>query len=146
MFTLNNIVSLEQKKKKRIGRGPGSGTGTTAGKGGKGQTARTGVGIGLFEGGQTPLYRRLPKVGQVTAQKNRIWKEISVSDLPDLVKKLGSVSPELLKKAQMMKTYEKLVIVGNDQIDNVCNVIAHRFTAGAKSSIEQAKGSCTVMK
>lgn len=149
MLALNNIRNFRNatSSKKRVGRGPGSGTGKTSGKGGKGQTARSGVAIGLFEGGQTPLYRRLPKRGQVNTQRNRIWKEMSLEQIEHLVanKKLSSdITPEALKKAGMIKTYEKLAILGNGNLATAVNITAHRITQSAREAIEAAKGSCKI--
>lgn len=148
-MALNSIRNFPNatKERKRVGRGPGSGTGKTSGKGGKGQTARTGVAIGLFEGGQTPLFRRLPKRGQRITARNRIWRELSTSVLKSLVenKKLDTtITLESLKAANMLKNSEKLVIIGNTALDVSLKITAHRFTAKAKEMIESAKGSCTV--
>lgn len=150
MLALNNLSNFANatKPRKRVGRGPGSGTGKTSGKGGKGQTARTGVAVGLFEGGQTPLYRRLPKIGQVTTQKNRCWKEISIDVLEHLVasgKLNNTITLDTLKTHRMLKTSQKLAIIGTGTLSQAITIAAHKFTTGAKESIEASKGVCTVV-
>lgn len=147
MLSLNNLRSAPNstQERKRVGRGPGSGTGTTAGKGGKGQTARTGVAVGIFEGGQTPIYRRLPKIGQPITQNNRIWKEISIETLEHLVvsgKLSNQITLSHLKEKGMIKGYERLAIIGKGALSKAVSVQAHKFTSGARQAIESAKGSC----
>lgn len=149
-LSLNNIRNFPNatKKVKRVGRGPGSGTGKTSGKGGKGQTARTGVAIGLFEGGQTPLFRRLPKRGQKISVKNRVWKELTLKSLQELVEgnKLGqTINLDVLLENRRIKAGEKLSIIGNDELTVKINITAHRITKSAKEMIEKAGGTCTII-
>lgn len=150
-LALNNIRNFPNatKDRKRVGRGPASTKGKSAGKGGKGQTQRSGVAVGPYEGGQTPLYRRLPKVGFRKTMANRKWKELTLETLMGYIES-GSISteitPELLKKMGAMKSYEKLVVLGDTSLDKAIKVTAHRFTTKAKESITAAGGSAELIQ
>ena len=127
---------------KRLGRGHGSGLGPHAGKGHKGQLARSGGSISPgFEGGQTPLYRRIPKRGF----KNPTRKEfvlVNVSDFERFDIKGTVVTLELLKEKGFVKTsLDKLCILGDGEIKLPVQVKAHKFSASAKEKIEKAGGS-----
>ena len=130
---------------RRIGRGIGSGLGKTAGKGHKGQNARSGGGVRPgFEGGQMPLYRRLPKRGfkNVTAIK---YSEINVSTL-NKFEDGAEVTPELLKASGLIKKLEDGVsVMGNGELTKKLTVNAHRFTKTAKEKIEAAGGKAIVI-
>ena len=150
-LALNNIRNFPNatKDRKRVGRGPGSGKGKSAGKGGKGQSQRSGVAISSFEGGQTPLYRRLPKIGQRTTMANRQWKELTLETIHsylDTSMISNEITPELLKKMGAMKSYEKLVVLGDVALDKPVKVVAHRVTTKAKASIIAAGGSVELIK
>ena len=129
----------------RKGRGIGSGNGKTAGKGHKGQNARSGGGVRPgFEGGQMPLYRRLPKRGlkNVWAMK---YSEINVSTL-NKFEDGAEVTPELLKASGLVKKLEDGVsVMGNGEITKKLTVSAHRFTKTAKEKIEKAGGKVIVL-
>lgn len=142
MITLNTLPSLGHKTRKRVGRGPGSGMGKTSCKGGKGQTARAGVGIGVFEGGQCPVYRRTPKRGQVKTMRNRLWQAIQVGQLANYG---STIDFDTLKSRRLIKANQRLVIIGNDELNDAVHVSAHRITASAKRAIENAKGSWTIL-
>ncbi len=130
---------------KRKGRGAGTGNGKTAGRGHKGQNARSGGGVRPgFEGGQMPLYRRLPKVGftNIFAKK---FVEINVSDLnkfeADTV-----VTAELLKETGVIsKILDGVVVLGRGDLDKKLTVKAARFSASAKEKIEAAGGKAEVI-
>ena len=131
-------------KKKRLGRGPGSGLGKTAARGGKGQTARKGGGIRFgFEGGQTPLYRRLPKRGFTNpfrVEYNVI--NISVLDKLDAGTK---VTPELLKEKGLLRNPANPVkVLGNGELKKKLVVAVQKVSASAKVAIEKAGGSVEV--
>jgi large subunit ribosomal protein L15 len=136
MLQLNNLKLKKgsKKKKKRVGRGTSSGTGKTCGRGHKGQKSRSGGTKGLhFEGGQTPLYRRLPKRGF----KNYPFKrEYSVINVDDLNKFEGEVSKEVLKISGLLK------ILGNGEIKKALTVKADKFSESAKKKIEAVGGKC----
>lgn len=131
--------------RKRVGRGLGSGLGKTSGKGHKGQKARSGGGKGPgFEGGQTPLQRRLPKRG-FTNIFAKVYAEVKLEDLnrfdPGTV-----ITPELLKESGLIKKLHSGVkVLGNGELSKVLTVKAHRFTKSAAAKIEQAGGKVEVI-
>lgn len=134
------------RKTKRIGRGPGSGHGKTSTKGHKGQKSRSGGTKGpAFEGGQTPLQRRLPKRGF----KNRPFKkEYAVLNLKDLVKLSGfeSITPEVLLQNKIIKDIKDGVkILGEGTIDRPITIKAHAFSSSAISKINAAGGKTEVL-
>jgi len=127
------------KKKKRVGRGIGSGHGKTSCRGHKGQKARTGGGTRVgFEGGQMPLYRRLPKRGFT----NIFRKDYAVVNLKDLDKLSESVvTPEvILEKGLIKDTKSGIKILGEGEIKKPITVKAHAFSASAKDKIIKAGG------
>ena len=133
------------KDVKRIGRGHGSGNGKTAGKGHKGQNARSGGGVRPgFEGGQMPLYRRIPKRGfnNIFATK---YSVVNVSDLDQFVD--GTVvDADLLKASGLIKkTNDGVKILGNGELTKNLTVKAAAFSASAKEKIEKAGGKAEVM-
>ena len=129
----------------RKGRGAGSGNGKTAGKGHKGQNARSGGGVRLgFEGGQLPLYRKLPKRGFY----NRFATQYAVINLSTLAKfEDGAVVDlEVLRNCGIVKTNEdKLKVLGNGELTNKITVKAAVFSASAKEKIEAAGGKTEVV-
>ena len=132
------------KRKKRIGRGDGSGKGSTAGKGHKGQLARTGGKVRRgFEGGQTPLHRRLPKFGFSNVD---FATKYSVINLSQLEKLSGEVTPETLKTAKLVKGRAPVKVLGNGQLKKALTVKAHQFSESAKKAIEAAGGKVEVLK
>ncbi len=133
------------KEVKRIGRGHGSGQGKTAGKGHKGQNARSGGGVRPgFEGGQMPLYRRLPKRG-FTNIFAKEYTEVKLSQL-NVFEDGAEVTAEALKEAKIIKKInDGIVILGNGEISKKLTVKAAKFTASAKAKIEAAGGKAEVM-
>lgn len=129
--------------RKRIGRGSGSGTGKTSGRGMKGQKSRSGGGVRPgFEGGQTPLFQRLPKRGFT----NRNRKEYATVNLDVLnaFENGTEVTPELLKEKGIVKQVKTgIKILGNGQLEKNLKVSAHKFSNTAKEAIEAAGGSVT---
>lgn len=129
----------------RKGRGVGSGNGKTAGKGHKGQNARSGGGVRIgFEGGQIPLYRKLPKRGF----KNRFAVRYSIVNVADLnvFEDGATVTVEdLVSKKIVRKVNDGVKVLGCGPIEKKLTVQAHAFTAGAKQLIEQAGGKCEVI-
>ena len=133
-----------RKRKKLLGRGRGSGKGQTSGKGGKGQTARKGAPIRRgFEGGQTPLHRRMPKFG-FSNQAFRI--EVQIVNLPQLAEMKGEVTPETLAKAGLVSKNAVVKVLGNGPAAKGLTVKAHRFSAPAKAAIEAAGGKAETVK
>ena len=132
-------------KAKRVGRGIGSGTGKTSGKGHKGQNARSGGGVRPgFEGGQMPLYRRLPKRGF-----NNIFAKQYVTvnvEVLDRFEDGTEVTEELLKSSGVVsKTLDGVKLLGRGEVTKKLNVKVTKYTASAKEKIEKAGGKAEVM-
>ncbi len=133
------------KNSKRIGRGHGSGNGKTAGRGHKGQNARSGGGVRLgFEGGQMPIYRRLPKRG-FTNIFATVYAEVKVSDF-NIFDDGAVVDAKALKEAGVIKKVcDGIKVLGNGTLDKKITVKASKFTASAKEKIEAAGGKAEVI-
>lgn len=134
------------KNRKRIGRGPGSGTGKTSGKGHKGQNARSGGGVRPgFEGGQLPLFRRLPKRGFSNAMFKKEYAVINISDL-NTFNDGDVITPELLKELGIVKKQlSGIKVLGNGTLEKKVTVRAHKFSDSAKSKIEASGGKVEVI-
>jgi len=134
-----------RKNIKRLGRGQGSGQGKTAGKGSKGQNARSGGGVAIgFEGGQTPLYKRIPKRGFTNI--NRL--EYAVINLSDLnrFEDGTTVTPELLKQAGIVKKQlDGIKVLGNGTLEKKVNVTCNKISKSAQEAIEKAGGKVEVI-
>ena len=135
------------KDVKRIGRGHGSGNGKTAGKGHKGQNARSGGGVRPgFEGGQIPLYRRLPKRGFTNSLFKKEYAIINLETLDKLFNDGDAVSMEtLLEKGVIRKELNGLKVLGRGEITKKLTVKAAIFSASAKEKIEAAGGKAEVI-
>lgn len=134
------------KTRKRVGRGNASGLGKTSGRGHKGQNARSGGGVRPgFEGGQTPLYRRLPKRGFTNAPFKKDLEEVNVSKLNKF--EAGTVvTPEMLVEAKIIKNVKDGVkILGQGDISVALTVQAHGFSASAIEKIQAAGGKAEVI-
>ncbi|WHY86476.1 50S ribosomal protein L15 [Neobacillus novalis] len=133
-----------RKERKRLGRGIGSGQGKTAGKGHKGQNARSGGGVRLgFEGGQTPLFRRLPKRGFTNVNR----KEFAIVNLDTLnrFEDGTEVTPELLIETGVVSNEKAgIKILANGTLEKKLTVKAHKFSSAAKEAIEAAGGTTEV--
>ncbi len=131
--------------RKRLGRGQGSGTGKTAGKGHKGQNARSGGGVAIgFEGGQTPIYKTLPKRGFTNC--NRL--EYAIVNLSDLNKfeDGATVNFEILKQAGIVKKQlNGLKVLGNGTLEKKVNVTCNKISKSAQAAIEKAGGTVEVI-
>ena len=142
---LGNIKSATVKEtRKRVGRGIGSGLGKTSGRGHKGQKARSGGGVRRgFEGGQTPLYRRLPKRGFNNIYA-KIYTEVTLTMLNK--SKTEEVTAEsLIKDGIISKANDGIVILGTGKLERKLTVKANRFTKSAAKSIEAAGGKAEVI-
>lgn len=130
---------------KRVGRGIGSGLGKTSGKGHKGQKARSGGGKGpAFEGGQTPLQRRLPKRGFKNINR-KIWAEVNLDRLNAFADGT-EVTPELLiTNGLIKKVYDGVKVLGRGELEKKLTVKAHAFTGSATTKIEAAGGKAEVI-
>ncbi|MBR0491591.1 MAG: 50S ribosomal protein L15 [Clostridia bacterium] len=136
--------SVKKEERKRLGRGVGSGLGKTSGKGHKGQKARSGGGVRRgFEGGQTPLYRRLPKRGFTNIHANT-YTEVTLKMLNQ--SKATDVTAEtLLEEGIIGKVNEGIVVLATGKLEKKLNVKAARFTAKAKEKIEALGGKVEVI-
>ena len=132
--------------RKRVGRGVGSGLGKTSGRGQKGQNSRSGGGVRPgFEGGQSPLFRRLPKRGFSNARFKTTYAVINLSDL-DKFEDGATVTPELLKEMGLIKqSLDGIKILGNGTLTKKLNVKAHKFSNVAKEQIEKLGGKAEVI-
>jgi large subunit ribosomal protein L15 len=127
-------------RKKRLGRGPGSGTGKTAGRGSKGQLSRSGFSRRpSFEGGQMPLIRRVPKRG-FTNIFRATYAVVNVGRLGELG--ADEVTPELLVELGLARRGLPVKVLGDGDLGRALKVSAHKFSAGARSKIEAAGGTC----
>ena len=144
MSFLNNNIRVKIPKK-RLGRGIGSGKGKTSGRGIKGQKSRSGVAIKSFEGGQMPLYRRLPKRGFNPINKNKIAK-INLDQIQSFLDKKrinpeNQINLEILKKNKIInKTYLKYKILSNGSLTTKINIEADFSSNSAKDKIEKIGG------
>ena len=132
--------------KKIVGRGPGSGLGKTSGKGHKGQNARSGGGVRpVFEGGQLPLYRRLPKRGFSNAKFKTEYAVINVGDLNKFDE--GTViTPELLKETGIIKKQlSGIKVLGHGELEKKITIQAHRFSSTALEKIERSGSKAEVI-
>lgn len=132
--------------RKRVGRGVGSGLGKTSGKGHKGQNARSGGGVRPgFEGGQLPLFRRLPKRGFSNARFKTVYATINLSDL-NRFEDGAVVTPELLKEMGLVKNQlDGIKVLGNGTLEKKLTVKAHKFSSSAQEKIESLGGKIEVM-
>jgi large subunit ribosomal protein L15 len=140
-----------RRSRKRVGRGIAAGQGKTAGRGEAGQKHRYSIPPG-FEGGQTPLYRRLPKLRGVSNAAHNIGifrKEYAIVNVGSLAERFeaeGEVTPEtLLECGLITKTLDGVKILGDGAIDVALTVRAHKFSASAREKIEAANGSVEVI-
>tara|TARA_Y100000590_G_C15423388_1_gene902275 strand:+ start:183 stop:644 length:462 start_codon:yes stop_codon:yes gene_type:complete len=150
MITLNSTSKVINKKI-RVGRGIGSGKGKTSGRGVKGQKSRSGVAIKSFEGGQMPLYRRLPKRGFNPLNRNKIAK-INLDKLQNLVnsKRINvenKINLEILKKDKIInKAYLSLKVLGRGELNSKLDLEVNFLSKTAKEKIEKAGGSIKIIK
>ena len=133
----------EKQTKKRLGRGIGSGLGKTSGKGHKGQNARSGGGVRPgFEGGQNPLYRRIPSKGFSNAKFKKVYSVVNVSDLNRFEANTEVDMIKLLESGILSKIEKDGVkILGNGELTVALKVIANKFTNSAKEKITSVGGS-----
>ncbi len=147
---LNNLVK-NNKKKIRVGRGIGSGKGKTSSRGHKGQKSRSGVAIKSFEGGQMPLYRRLPKRGFKSLNKKNI-AVLNLSKIQSMIDKpknklQNNLDLKILKDKKLInKKFLKLKILGTGEIKKVVEISAHFASKQALSKIEKAGGKINIVK
>jgi len=147
---LNNLIKLN-KKKIRVGRGIGSGRGKTSSRGHKGQKSRSGVAIKSFEGGQMPLYRRLPKRGFKSLNKVKV-AILNLSKIQNMYEKdsndlKNTLDIKILKEKKLInKKYQKLKILGTGEIKNKVEITAHFASKQAQDKIVKAGGKINLIK
>lgn len=149
LIKLNNIKPNDGEKttRKRVGRGVGSGLGKTSGRGQKGQNSRSGGGVRVgFEGGQTPLFRRLPKRGFSNAKFKTVYATINLEDL-NKFEDGAEITPELLKEMGLLKNQlDGIKVLGNGTLTSKKLIVkANKFSATAKEQIEKLGGKAEVI-
>ena len=139
-----NIGATQPKK--RVGRGPGSGLGKTSGRGQKGQKARSGASINpVFEGGQLPLYRRIPKRGFTNAKFKTTYATINVEDL-NRFENGTVVTPALLKDTGLVKQqYNGIKVLGTGKLEKKITIQANKFSTSALEKIKEAGSKAEVI-
>jgi len=148
---LNSFNKKIIKNSKRLGRGIGSSKGKTAGRGHKGQKSRSGVAIKSFEGGQMPLYRRLPKRGFKSFNKEKI-AIINLSKLQEVFKKKkflpsDKINLQNLQKSQLInKKYKKLKLLGMGDLKDKFDIEVNFISNSAKQKIEKLGGKVSIIK
>ena len=147
---LNNREKLN-KSKIRVGRGIGSGKGKTSGRGVKGQKSRSGVAIKSFEGGQMPLYRRLPKRGFNSMHKKNV-AIINLSKIQEIISKQKGILGDKLNITNLQKSkiinkkYKKLKILGTGDLKEKLNIEVNSISKSAKEKVEKLGGKVTLIK
>ena len=147
---LNDLTKLKTKKI-RVGRGIGSGKGKTSGRGVKGQKSRSGVAIKSFEGGQMPLYRRLPKRGFNSISKNKIGK-LNLGDLQMFIetkriKSSDKIDIKYLHSSKILKKkYEKIKILGHGEIKDKLNLEVHYLSNSAKEKLSKNGSTIKILE
>ena len=148
---LNTLNSKNSKSKKRLGRGIGSSKGKTSGRGHKGQKSRSGVAIKSFEGGQMPLYRRLPKRGFKSVKDNNI-AIINISRIQQIINKQKNIINNKinllnLKKLKLINNkYTKLKLLGSGEVKEKFDIEVNFVSKSAKQKIEKLGGKITLIK
>ena len=146
-----NSLAKNNKKKIRVGRGIGSGRGKTSSRGHKGQKSRSGVAIKSFEGGQMPLYRRLPKRGFKSLQKD-MTAILNLSKIQNILDKSknnikSTLDLKILKEKNLInKKFKKLKILGSGEINKTIEISAHFASKQALNKIEKAGGKISIIK
>ena len=147
---LNGLTKLKTKKI-RVGRGIGSGKGKTSSRGHKGQKSRSGVAIKSFEGGQMPLYRRLPKRGFKTLSKKNV-AILNLSKIQNIIDKYNdkiknNLDLKILKDNKLVsKKFSKLKILGTGELKKNLEITAHFASKQALTKIEKAGGKLSILK
>lgn len=138
-------MSFHRKRKRRVGRGRGSGMGKTSGRGGKGATARSGNETTIqFEGGQTPLFRRLPKRGFNNPFKKR-YAIVNIKDIAQFDDGTTVTIDKLKETGIIKKVLDGIKVLGGGEIKNSLTVEAHKFSKVAMEKIEAAGGKAKVL-
>ena len=148
LLTLADLRPADGAKRarKRVGRGRGSGHGKTSTRGHNGQGQRSGYSKRFgFEGGQTPLFRRLPKIHNFDQVPTRQWVEVNVGSLGAFAANSEVTAETLVEKRILRKHTDSLRILGNGELKSPLKVKAHHVSAGARQKIEAAGGSVEII-
>ena len=149
---LNTLISNFSKSKKRLGRGIGSSKGKTSGRGHKGQKSRSGVAIKSFEGGQMPLYRRLPKRGFNSLKNKKNIAVVNLSRIQEIIEKEKTIASNkinisnLQKSKLISKKYSKLKLLGSGDLKQKLDIEVNAISKSAKEKIEKLGGKVTLIK
>tara|TARA_Y100000590_G_scaffold453326_1_gene598198 strand:+ start:9692 stop:10147 length:456 start_codon:yes stop_codon:yes gene_type:complete len=151
-MNLNQLITKDKKLKKRLGRGIGSSKGKTSGRGHKGQKSRSGVAIKSFEGGQMPLYRRLPKRGFKSFSREKNVAIINLSKIQDILINKKSLSNDKINLANLQKSkiinkkFKKLKLLGKGDLKDKFEIEVNSVSKSAKEKIEKLGGKVTLVK
>ena len=150
-MTSLNTTSKVKIKKIRVGRGIGSGKGKTSGRGVKGQKSRSGVAIKSFEGGQMPLFRRLPKRGFNSPNKNKVailnLKKIQALIDKKIISETDTLNLEILKKLKIIgNNYNKMKILGSGELKSKINISIDFMSNSAKEKLEKTGSKININK
>ena len=149
---LNKLYSKAKKSKKRLGRGIGSGKGKTSGRGHKGQKSRSGVAIKSFEGGQMPLYRRLPKRGFKSITNNKNVAIINLSRIQEIIVNEKNTLNNKINLANLQKTkfinkkYKRLKLLGSGDLKKKFDIELNFISKSAKEKVEKLGGKVILIK
>tara|TARA_B100000686_G_C16653695_1_gene896946 strand:+ start:66 stop:521 length:456 start_codon:yes stop_codon:yes gene_type:complete len=149
---LNTLNSKNSKSKKRLGRGIGSSKGKTSGRGHKGQKSRSGVAIKSFEGGQMPLYRRLPKRGFRNIKSKHNFALINLSRIQQIFDKHKNIAENKINLASLKKSklignkYTKLKLLGDGDVKVKFDIEVNSISKKAKEKVEKLGGKITLIK
>jgi large subunit ribosomal protein L15 len=149
---LNQLSSKAVKSKKRLGRGIGSSKGKTCGRGHKGQKSRSGVAIKSFEGGQMPLYRRLPKRGFKSIVNKKNIAIINLSRIQEIITKQKDILNNKINLANLQKSkllnkkHRKLKLLGTGDLKQKFDIEVNSISKSAKEKIEKLGGKVTLIK
>lgn len=144
---LHKLKNSQKKNRKRVGRGDSSGLGRTCGRGEKGQKSRSGSTIRPhFEGGQMPLFRRIPHAKGFKSRNHKNFILVNISQLNDTFKSEEEVSPNsIIEKGLAKQLNLDIKILGNGTIDKKLKVHAHAFSKSAQEKIQNAGGECIII-
>ena len=147
LHNLSNVKGAVHRRR-RVGCGEGGGHGKTSGRGGKGQTARSGGGIRIgFEGGQMPLFRKLPRRGFNNKNFKTYYETVNIGELARLDESIKEVNRELLATAGLVRMNSNpLKILGEGEVSRALKITADKFSSSAKAKIEKAGGVAIVLE
>ena len=147
LHNLSNVKGAVHRRR-RVGCGEGGGHGKTSGRGGKGQTARSGGGIRIgFEGGQMPIFRKLPRRGFNNKNFKTYYETVNIGELARLDESIKEVNRELLAAAGLVRMNSNpLKILGEGEVSRSLTITADKFSSSAKAKIEKAGGEAAVLE